>query len=85
MANEAEAPGCGDGGAPLAEADADRLVEAATDDAVRAIQNALGVTTGDVAAQFFSGENGEALARILKAYIRCEEAWRFGPQAGGRA
>jgi len=49
---------------------------AALDAAVATIQEALGVKTGDAAAQFFSGPRGDYILDIFKDYIKFEEEQR---------
>lgn len=50
----------------------DEIAEAALDCAVGFIQQTLGVETGDLAGQFFTGEDGDVVRDIFKRYIRAE-------------
>lgn len=48
------------------------LADAAANEAVRHVQDALGVPTGDFAALYFSGDRWDALIEILSDYVRAE-------------
>ena len=49
------------------------LADTAANEAIRQIQDALGVKTGDFAGLYFSGgENLKALQSILSDYIKAE-------------
>lgn len=50
----------------------DRLAEDALDCACAEIQRQLGVKTGDLAGLIFSGEKGDEIRNIFKAYIQAE-------------
>ncbi len=52
----------------------DVLVDNAMNDAIRSIQDALNVTTGDHAGAYFSGEEGDKLRQILRDYATSEGA-----------
>lgn len=48
------------------------LANAALDAAALHIQNHMGVDSGDVAGQYFSGTCGDSIIKILESYI-CTE------------
>ena len=48
------------------------LAENALHEACRHIQDALGVTTGDTAGLFFTGEPQDIIESILQDYIKTE-------------
>jgi hypothetical protein len=50
------------------------IVSNALDAAIRSIQQELGNKSGDVAAHFFDGEEGETIMEILKDYVQQEIA-----------
>jgi len=52
--------------------DVDKIAVGALDAACASIQDELGVTTGDLAGMFFSGEAAEQVLKVFKAYIRLE-------------
>lgn len=51
---------------------ADQAAEAAANAMALAIQTALGVESGDVAALFFDGDHEETLREIARDYIQTE-------------
>lgn len=55
----------------------DLIVDDALEAAVRHIQDAIGVTTGDRAALFFTGKYAEEITRRLRQYtiyeLNCQE------------
>jgi hypothetical protein len=53
--------------------EAESLADEALNEAVRHIQDRLGVETGDFAAQFFSGEFEDVIKRVLVKYIEQEQ------------
>ncbi len=53
----------------LTQQQTEAVLESALDAACAAIQAAIGQTHGDVAAQFFSGQNRQAFDRLMKAYL----------------
>jgi hypothetical protein len=53
--------------------EAESLADEALNEAVRYIQDRLGVETGDFAAQFFSGEFEDVIKRVLVKYIEQEQ------------
>lgn len=52
------------------------MAETALNAAAKSIQDALGVTDGDVAADFFTGENAAVIMNILSEYIEQEMSMR---------
>lgn len=48
------------------------LADAAANEAVRHIQDALGVTNGHFAGLYFSGDRWDVITAILQDYIRAE-------------
>lgn len=53
----------------------DTLVFNALNTAVREIQDAIGVTTGDAAGIFFSGPEWDDMMETMKKYVAFEETW----------
>lgn len=58
---------------PLTEAQTASLVDDALNAACFAIQEQLGITTGDAAAMYFSGANGDVFRRTMADYIKFEQ------------
>lgn len=54
------------------QVEAEKLADEALNEAVRYIQDRLGVETGDFAAQFFTGEFEDVIKRVLIKYIESE-------------
>lgn len=52
------------------------MAETALNAAAKSIQDALGVTDGDVAADFFTGKNAAVIMNILSEYIEQEMSMR---------
>lgn len=50
------------------------LIDAALNNTARVLQDLLGVTTGDVAGEYFSGVTGDEYANLLTRYVMLEIA-----------
>jgi hypothetical protein len=53
----------------------EQIAEGALNAACAFIQESLDIETGDLAAQFFCGENGETVERLFREYIDEELAF----------
>lgn len=54
------------------QVEVETLADEALNEAVRYIQDRLGVDTGDLAAQFFTGQFEDVIKRVLVKYIEQE-------------
>lgn len=54
------------------------IIDAAMDAAIKEIQDRLGVTTGDVAGVFWTGDVADRTREAFAAYIRTERLYSVG-------